>query len=108
MAKYSYELICNMREAIFEGITFDYYFYNCMDSKLKKKIARKAWNRATTFVNNEEEWRKYILSEMKPIFNRFAELVDDYWNNGFGYFQLEEAFGITNSSIKEIIHKIEG
>ena len=107
MAKYSYELVCCMMDAIYEGYTFtEFYTYNYKLLRLpSKKISLKAWNRAKSFIANEEEWRKYLQQQVSTMWSQFVKKLDTYYEEGFGIFNLDETLGVSKEAILEMINR---
>lgn len=108
MAKYSNKYLMNAREAIFDGLTFDEFYYNYSGEKVKRKYAQRAWNRATTLAENDQEWNKFLINNFIERFGGFVTGLKNYYQEGFGVSDLANALGISCKAILEIVHSQEG
>lgn len=108
MAKYSNAFVMECREAIYEGLTFDEFYYDRTNRSLSRKVAQKAWNRANHLCDHEVELNRFLINDIRSRFSGFAKAIQDYYEEGFGYGDLADALGISRAAIAEIIRGSEG
>ena len=108
MAKYSNQFVLECREAIYEGLSFDEFYYDRANTSLSRKVAQKAWNRANYMCDHEEELNRFLINDIRSRFGGFAKAIQDYYQEGFGYKDLADALCISCAAISEIVHGSEG
>ena len=108
MAKYPNSFVMECREAIYEGLTFDEFYCDRANTRLSRKVAQKAWNRANHMCDHEEELNRFLINDIRSRFSGFAKAIQDYYEEGFGYKDLADAIGISCAAIAEIIRGSEG
>lgn len=107
MALNYYAMVKDAREAIYEGKELsEFYFpgdYGCS----KWKTAKAVWHKANKSVEDQEIWRGILIKEIKSQFETLANVMDDYYNEGFGYSDISDALGISKEAVAEVIKKME-
>lgn len=107
MAINHYAMVTDMREAIYNGYEFDDFYVKGDYGCTTRKRAKAVWHRAQTTVDHVDAWHDYILSQIKPMFQKVADAMDDFYNEGFSLNDLSEALGISKEAVAEIVQKIE-
>ena len=103
------KMILEMREAIYDGMSFQEYFDNSQYKDVAIHNATKAWNRANILCEDWEEWRKFELEyKLIPAFRNFILALNDYFGEGHGIYKLDEALNLSKSTTEELFRLVEG
>lgn len=104
-----FKTVVKMREAIFNGVKFKDW---CREYGIGCDVVceyRELWNIANTTVTSSENWRKFILDhKILPTFNDLLTCLDEYYQEGFGTYKLDEVFKISRSAVQELLNQAEG